>query len=1229
MESLSAYIPIDRWQAMAQGKALPDRAQGTALFADISGFTPLTEALVIALGPQRGAEELPQHLNRVYNALTAEIHRYRGSVLSFAGDAITCWFESDPALDSAALRATTCALALQKAMGQFANLTIPGAGSVSLTIKVAVAAGLARRFLVGDPGVQIIDALAGGTLSRLAAAEHQANSGDVILDQSAVDDLGDGVIIAGWRRDEDQGERFAVVQGLAASCAPAPWPALDPAAVSEAQTRSWLLPPVYERLKSGLGEFLTELRPAAALFLSFGGIDFDNDELAGHKLNTFVVWAQQKLNEYGGSMLQLTFGDKGNYLYAAFGAPVAHEDDAVRAVSAALAMRSPGLDFISQVRIGISQGRLRTGAYGANSRRTYGALGDEVNLAARLMQHAAPGQVWVSEVTRKAAGDSFTWETLPPLRVKGKSRPIIVFRLIEAQKQRAVRLQEPQYALPMVGRAEELSLVAQKMDQALRGHGQIIGVTAEAGMGKSRLVAEIIRRANEKQFIGYGGECLSYGTNTSYLVWHSIWRSFFGVDPAWAPAKQINVLKRNLRLIDPALEGRLPLLGAALNLPLPDNDFTQSFDPKLRKSSLESLLVDCLRGRAKFGPLMLVLEDCHWIDPLSQDLLTAIGRAIVDAPVLIVLAYRPPQLQSVALPVTRSNAHFTELQLTYLPAQEVDRFIRIKLNRLYDSQLDVPPALLAEINDRSQGNPFFIEEMLNYLYDQGFDPQKSQLQQLALPASLHSLILSRIDQLSENQKTLLKVASVIGRLFKAAMLWGVYDFIGGQERVRAELDLLSELELTPLDTPDPELTYLFKHVITQEVTYESLPYATRAFFHEQIGQYMERTYPEALEQYIALLAYHYDRSQNEAKRREYLLRAGEQAQANYANRAAISFYQRLLPLLAGGQLIDVLLKLGQALELDGQWPAADEQYQQALNLAEQAGDLRWQGLAQTAIAELLRKESKYPEAASWYDRARTQFEQIRDQGGIAKILTCLGTLAAQQGKYDEAQRSYEQALVIRRRLDHQPDIGNILNNMSLVAQLRGDLPLARSFQEESLAIRRALENKWAVANSLGNLGYIALDQNALPEARARLEEAVAIQREIGDKWALANALNNLGNVVRNQGKYSASSKLYEESLLLNRELGDRWALAYVIEDTGGMIALRGGQPERALRLAGGAATIREAIGAPLSPVEQTKLDNLLDPARQALGASAATAAWESGRSLTLDQVIELALEPQA
>lgn len=1275
MEFIHAYIPTDRRIALSYRRDMSDHASGAALFADISGFTPLTEALLTALGPQRGAEELPLWLNKIYDALIHEVENYRGSVIGFSGDAITCWFDDgvqdylEPRTKNpSSLRATTCALAMQGAMQQFIQVEIPGAGTVSLAIKVVVAVGSARRFLIGDPTIQLVDVLAGETLYRLARGEHHAERGELLVDESAVAALGEEVRVSEWRDDPQSGERFAVVNRLNVQIDPEPWsPMAD--SIDNELIRSWLLPPVFERLMSGTGEFLTELRPTVALFLRFSGIDYDSDVDAGDKLDAYIQTVQRILVRYDSYMLQLTIGDKGSYLYVSFGAPHAHEDDAIRALSAALELRDHPMDFITDIQIGISQGRSRTGAYGGTSRRTYGALGDAVNMAARLMQNARHGQILVDHTLRKRTADAFAWEELPPLRVKGKSQPVTVYQLIGSQERKGIRLHEPKYALPMVGRAIELALIQQKLGLALQGHGQIVGITAEAGMGKSRLVAEVIRLARENNMLGYGGECQSYGTDTSYLVWQKIWQGFFNLKPNDTLTQQLGSLERQLTDLDPALLPRLPLLGSVLNLPIPDNELTASFDAKLRKESLESLLVDCVRKRAVTTPLLFVLEDCHWLDPLSHDLLEVIGRAIADVQVMIVLAYRPPQLDRIKEPRVSQLFYFTEVPLKDLPNDEIEKLVSFKLAQIYGQDANLPRHLVEQISRRSEGNPFYIEELLNYLHDRNIDPQHPEaLAQVDLPNSLYSLILSRIDQLTENQKTVLKVASVIGRLFHAATVWGVYNQFGDMERVRTDLDTLSAMDLTSMDTPEPELSYIFKHILTQQVAYETLPFATRAMLHDQIGQYIERTYRDETHLYLDLLAYHFEHSENLSKKQEYMLKAADAARSEFANTAAIRYYRQVLPLLSEAQQVDVMLKLAQVLELVGEWKDALDIYHQAEALASRSDDAPGHARTQHALGWLLRKQGQYAEAETWMVQARDGYQQAGDGSGVSQVLSDIGEINRLQGKYQEARSYYDESLVLaesiadirhrqkarahalkgagtvatwqgdyetartlneeslhlRRELGDMPGVATLLNNLGIIARFQHDLTGARQMNEESLALFRKMGDRWAVGQLLNNQACVASDQGIYTEARSLLQESLLIRRQLGDKAGLALSLNTLADVVLDEGKFTDARPLLDEAVSISRELGDKTSIAYLLEDYGGLAAAEGDH-QKALQLAGFASALRESIGAPLPPSEQARVDRMIAPARAALPESIASAEWETGRCLELEKAIDLAL----
>ena len=339
-ENLAVYLSQDRLAALAQGRDLPERQRGAALLADISGFTPLTEQLTQRFGERRGIEELTRRINAVYDALIGDIERYGGSVVGFAGDAMTCWFDEAPELPSfgklgnsatASTRAVAAAFAVQTAMRRFPELGI----------KVAVASGPVRRFVVGDPAIQQLDTLAGATLTRLATAEHLAGKGDVVVDAETAFVLRDLVEVREWPVDYGTNLHFAKVGWLRDEVIPAPLPSPVRALAPE-ELRPWVLGTVFTREQSGLGAFLTELRPATALFMSFGGLDYDVDEQAGEKLDAVTRRVQGYSHPLRRRAAELTIGDKGNYFYANFGAVVSHEDDARRAIQAALESANSG-----------------------------------------------------------------------------------------------------------------------------------------------------------------------------------------------------------------------------------------------------------------------------------------------------------------------------------------------------------------------------------------------------------------------------------------------------------------------------------------------------------------------------------------------------------------------------------------------------------------------------------------------------------------------------------------------------------------------------------------------------------------------------------------------------------------------------------------------------------------------------------------------------------------------
>ena len=1226
MTPLHTYLPQDRLRALARGETLPDRTTGSVLFADISGFTALTEALRDTLGPRRGAEELTRHLDAVYSALIAEVEKYGGSVIGFAGDAITCWFDEstgDGGWETGAepssvphprssVCAVTCAVHMQTVMKAFQALALPNEKTAALALKVAIATGPARRFVVGDPKIHYLDTLAGATIARTATGEHLANKGEILVDEPAVQVLGSSLTVSEWRTDAETHERFAIATGLTRpvekSQAREPVPLVEPEIL-----RAWLPRAVYEREQAGQETFLTEFRPAVALFLRFVGLDYEGDE-AQTQLDTFLRRVQAILARYEGTLIQWTIGDKGSYAYLNFGALNVHEDDARRAVKAAFELRAAAsaLSFLEPLQIGITQGVMRVGAYGGPTRRTFGALGDDVNLAARLMTTASAGEILVSGQVHKTVREHFTFEPRPPLPVKGKAEPLPIFAVTAERQQRAVRLQEPTYTLPMVGRQSELQLIHDKLALTLQGKSQVIGIIAEAGMGKSRLVAEVIRSARKQGFAGYGGACQSDAVNTPYQTWKAIWSAFFDVDPSAPLRKQIRSLENEIEDRAPERLRAMPLLGTLLNLDIPDNDFTKTLEPQYRQSALRALLEDCLRVEALHAtPLLLVIEDLHWIDALSHDLLEELARALSDSRVCFVLAYRPPQLQRLQAPRLEAMPNFTKIQLSELNASEAEQAIRAKLAQLYPARSGaVPPILVEKLMARSQGNPFYLEELLNFLRDRGLDPREpNALEKIELPDSLHTLILSRIDQLSEREKTTLRVASIVGRLFRAAWLIGYYPTLGDLPQVKADLDALHTLDITPLDTPEPELAYLFKHIVTHEVTYESLPFATRAKLHEQLAAYLE-TSVETLHATSLLdtITFHYLHSDNHAKQREYLHKAAQAALDVSAFITAVDYLARLLELTPATDPARSALTLR----------LAETHYFLSDFTAERAAIAQAQAAATTdtdhasalaLLGEMTSQLGDYAEAQTILAQAVPLARASGDPLTLCRALSALGSNYWRQGKLDDAKVVLNESLALARALGDVTRELSALNRLGTVAQ-QSDWGEAERLWREVHTRAAAAGNRVLAMAALNNLGVVTDDAAG---QRGYYQQALALAREIGAQSSTALYIINLASADIRLGQLAAARAGLREGLALALRLGTLPSVVLAMLYFG-FLAHAEGQTARALALCGLARQ---------HPARSSDFQHYLNVrlAEWALEPSVVEAGMKAGEALDWDETV--------
>lgn len=1175
MKSLLAFVPEDRRVALATGQDLPDRADGSVLFADISGFTPLTAALAQELGVQRGAEEVLNQINPVYEAIIARLHNYGGSVMGFAGDSITCWLAKDNGH-----RATACALAMQEAMQPFATVRTPAGTPINLAIKVAVTAGPARRFVVGDPDIQLIDVLAGRALDHVASAEKVAEKGEVVVGEEVTRNLPGMLEIREWR-EGPSAERFAVIKNISQLPPPAPHPPIAPDALSEEQLKLWILPPIYRRLQSG-ETFLAELRPAVALFLKFSGIDYDGDEAAGEELNAFVRWLQAIIHEQEGFLIQLTMGDKGSYAYAGFGAPVAHDDDSLRAVASALSLREPPpeLAYIRDIQIGISRGRVWAGECGATNRHTYGVMGNEVNMAARLMGKAHPGQILVRRRVAEEAKRDYQFNQLGLMTVKGRAEPIPVAELVGRQQ---VQIwQSSQFEAPLFGRESELAQLVRLLDGVLAGRGQVVTLAGSTGIGKSHLAWEFQNQATANGFQVAVGASQRIFQTTTYFPWQLILRQVFGL-PAAARAdqtsldysrEQVETVERTLRQINPEWQVRVPLLGDLLGLDIADNPTTAAFDVRQRQESLFAFIIEIVRAWGRSQALLLVFDNSQWMDELSQSLLEALAKAIGDVPVMVMI-------------LTRTAAETDNNIETLIRLRELRHHQLIRLDDLGSSGIDLlieqqlggRPSLLAKllIQAKAHGSPFFVRELVDSLRESGqlveeggewilssemIDALRAanalvrddgmwvlaeaadlSVVSLGIPDSVHGVILARLDRLPDAHKPTIKVASVIGYSFELGLLAQAHPAHPLRGELQSQARSLEERDFIVQDWPaqaDASGTiYSFRQQATQEVSYETLLFTQRRDLHSNLAKILEEQAPDNVDQ----IAYHAFLGEDWERSLRYQLLAGARDKQLFANLQSIDHYKKALasaghlsPDMTIGDRQRINADLGELLLTIGQHDEAMERLQMSLALAETMGDSEAQAHSCRWIARAYEQLGQYQPALEWIERGLAILSE-RITPSSLELRLIAGLIYSRQGAYRQANEQALACLLAADEINQPSIVARAHNLLGTIDRLRGRLAEAVQHLEEALGLYIELGNLQGQALAQNSLATIYFDMGRWTDADRLYRHAGQLFSQLGNVYNRLLIDNNIGGIALNQGRLDDALLFYRRALRALEQIG--------------------------------------------------------------------------------------------
>lgn len=961
LSTIAPYLPSVLVQAALDhpehcGRVSSERFQAAVLFADVSKFTFLTQEIVHK--GAEGPEELGRLLNRFFESMVLQVKVAGGHVAKFGGDALTAFFAvADESPGFAVQRAWQAANCMQEAMAEFEDVQTRF-GVYTWGLKIGIGVGEMCAMHVGGVSDRWEYVLGGDALVQALEAERISGPGELCLSVQAASIMPDP---------------------------PVELPAAEPIARSlfsatpevEAKLRSYLAVPVRGWLYRGLHDWLAVLHPMTVLFVGVHGIDYGHVD-AVQELDAVVKTALEIVYRYEGTLARVSVDDKGTSLLVLFGAPpFTHEDDPVRAVRCGLDLTATiggmGREAVS-CSAGVSGSPVFAGPVGGADRREYTVMGNAVNLAAKLAVQSPPGTVLCDYATYQAAQSVCEFESLAPVRIKGRAGFIRVYRATG----RVSDGESGVFALTgrrewvdwdphtLLGRAAEIERCCQALNDVQAGESRILIVEGEAGIGKSRLVVELTRLARERGLTWLAGAGRSVEQQTPYLAWRDVFSYYFDLDAVpGSDARRARVEGIVTDLVPDRVDD-VALLNDVLQLDFPDAAIGTGRDPVLRQQMLTSFLIALLRMWTKEQPLIVILEDAHWLDALSWDLAQRVCAAMIQyhEPFLLLLSARPLDL----VDQQHHMAHLVgmpQAERILLKTLSPDTIVSVAARRLGVPVHALPLSVTSLIRDRAGGNPFFAQELASSLHDRGLirvlrqdggqvrcqlSPDFGRAASM-LPETVQGLLLSRIARLSPESQLTLKVASVLGRVFAYPTLvqtLGRYAVVT-DDILEHQLEELSALDLTSLNSLVPERTYRFKHVITQQVAYQTLPFAQRRTVHRTVAETLEYLYRDRTEAMVGLLAYHWDQAGYAERAIGYLLQAAERAQRAYANGEAMACLSRVLELVSevvrvvgGGRAyaqwqLEALRGMGQVCFGLGDLPAANRLFRQAIELGRSVG----------------------------------------------------------------------------------------------------------------------------------------------------------------------------------------------------------------------------------------------------------------------------------------------------
>lgn len=1114
-------------------RAAVGELDAAVMFIDIVGFTGMTEDLM--RHGKEGAEVLSDTINRTFGPVINRVYKDNGFIALFAGDAFMTIFpeniditRSDGYHSEAGANAFNSARAIQKRFSIRGGVHQTRFGEFQMSVKIGLSYGGVSWGIPGgfaSPGyVSDTYYFKGNPVNRSAEMLKSCAPGDIVICEELQKALRD--------------EHGSII--------------LKPSRIQKPKPLTRVKKTILRNfVPEGLtvGAITGEFRDVVSVFVSFRNIEgaVETDE--------FISAILMDAARLGGYFNGLFFDDKGPHLLVLFGAPVSYETNVNRAADFALSVKS---QYGDGIRIGATYGTVYAGLVGGKKRATYTAMGDSVNTAARFMEGADWGSLRFSEEAARVIKTGYDIDAVSSLTFKGKAEPVPVYELT-GRKEVVSRLFEGE----VLGRDAE-SAKLRKFAEPIYDNkfGGVVYIYGDAGIGKSHLVynfadeaaprvrtfflpADSIIRKSFNPFV-YAlknyfqqSEAMSEGANKA--AFEKVY------DGLISQLRATDIRKVTEATVDELVRTK-SVLGALVGLYWADSLYEQ-LDAKGKYENTLFAIKEFFKAQSLIQPTLLILEDFQWTDEASRETIRTLTRNIPNFPILLLALSR--YNDDGGKPVARfdKSVPVAEIALGTLAGGIAGDLISDKMG--------CPPEeeLVSFIDERTEGNPFYVEQFCQYLKENELAELRDGKYYLVqtdfkVPQGIKAVLIARIDRLTRELKELVQTASVLGREFEVGIL--------GRMLKGTEINpLLSQGESGGIWTAVSELLYIFKHGLMQDAAYEMQLKKRLRELHRLAAEVIEKVYENAEVRY-ADLAFHYEKAEDIVKAKDYLEKAASYAKDEFKNDEAIELYDRLLNYVSGrDEECTVIMNKGSVLELTGKWGEAEELYGDVLTWAEANKKRALIAEVKNKMGNILRNKGRFPDAIAMYQDAYEISTEIKDERDISESLGGLGIIHAIIGKLDESLKYLEEQLAIAERADDKRAMCMAMGNISLVYNRRGEMDKAMQVSLDTLGAAELSGDKQSLARATGNLGNLYLMKNDLDKAMECQQQVLAIFQELGDKQGFGRAINNVGGVYEKQGKLDKALTCFELHLQNAEELGEKREISAAMGNIGNVYKQQG------------------------------------------------------------------------